>query len=164
MNTSYKQRSGEVSGPLVIAIMFAFASIATGILWFYWYYHSAPFAPLQKAIAEEFRLSAARVDGGQRRMHKDSPRLLWIVLRVDFQPDEGEASLSAVGRIADLAEKHVDLASYDQLNVRLFIGEPEKYLHKQDYKIPIIDGTRGIPSLLDDAANEAAGPNPVRSS
>jgi hypothetical protein len=161
MTTPCSRRSGEVSGPIVVVMMFTFASVATGILWLYWYYHSAPFVPLQNAIAAEFPDSAVRVDGGQRKMHKDSPKLLWIVLRVRFQPDGDDVSLKTADRLAELAEKHVDLTAFEQLNVRLFTGEPEKYLQKQDYEVPISEGTRGQPSLLLDDATNSTGPNPV---
>ena len=127
-----------VSGKAVVFVMFAFGSVATGVLWLFWSYHTLPFIPLQKAISAAYPGSAPRVDGGQRKMHADTPRLLWIVMRVNYDPinDKPEAQ-GTVDRVVAMAHQHVDTAVYDQINVRLFRGEPERRLHTQDFEVPL---------------------------
>lgn len=139
-------RRAAVSGSAVVALMFAFGAVATGILWTYWYYHSAPFMPLEAAIGNEFRGSAPRVDGGQRRMHKGTPTQLWITMRVFFEVENDEAQVrSTVNRVIELAEQKLDLKNFQFVTVRLFRGELEKYLHKQDVEFEIVNG-RAVPA------------------
>jgi hypothetical protein len=120
--------------------MFAFGGIATAILWYFWYYHTQPFVPLQKAIAAQYPDSQPRVNGGQRRMHRDTPRLLWVVMRVTYHPiDDKPEAQATVDKVIELARKHVDIAEYDQINVRLFRGDPENQLFKQDFEVSVRD-------------------------
>jgi len=130
----------EIDGWKLVFAMLAFGAAATGTLWGYWYYHSAPFIPLQIAIAEEFPESAPRVDGGQRKMHRGTEALLWIIMRVKFDPQtEPEKSRLTVDRVVELAHEKVDLQSYEQLTVRLFFGDLEKEIHKADFEVSLID-------------------------
>jgi len=127
-----------ISGRWIIALMFLFGSVATSGLWIFWYFHTAPFAPLQKAVAVEFPGSAPRVDGGQRRIHKGTPRLLWVVLRVDYEPEQDPVrSQATVDRVVELARTTLDLTGYDQVNVRLFHGELENEIRSQDFETPL---------------------------
>ena len=131
-------RSGVVSGQMVVAMMVAFGSILTGILWFYWYYHSAPFVPLQSAIAAEYPDSSPRVDGGRRRMHKGTPSEIWIIMRVKFDVETDDvASAAAVERVTQIANEHLPAGEYDLLHIRLYRGDPEQFLHKRDVDIPL---------------------------
>ncbi|MDA1163455.1 MAG: hypothetical protein O3B13_10160 [Planctomycetota bacterium] len=135
-----RNRSGAVSGPVVVVVMVAFGAIATGALWVYWYYHSAPFIPLQRAISAEFPRSSPRVDGGRRRMHKGTPSEIWIIMRVEFDVESDEvASAAAVQRVKELAHEHLTPGDYDLLHVRLYRGDPEQFLHKRDVDIPLGD-------------------------
>ena len=130
--------SPEIDGWKLVAAMLTFGILASGTLWGYWYYHTAPFIPLQVAIADEFPGSAPRVDGGHRRIHKDTAGLLWIIMRVDFNPkDEPEKSQSTVDRVVELAHKHVEIEEFEKLTVRLFFGEMEKEIHKLDFEVPV---------------------------
>ena len=122
--------------------MLTFGLIASGTLWTYWHYHTAPFIPLQVAIAEEFKASAPRVDGGQRKMHKGTPKLLWIVMRVQFNPEDNlEQADRITDRVMELSQQHLDLTQFKQINLRQFYGEPERVLHRVDYEVPVVDGT-----------------------
>lgn len=135
--------------------MLTFGLIASGSLWTYWHYHTAPFIPLQVAIANEFKASSPRVDGGQRKMHKGTPKLLWIVLRVQFNPEtETDRALKVAERVVELATEHLDLTEFEQLNVRQFFDEYEKMLHRVDYKVPLDNGVPGEPELSDDLTDE----------
>ena len=130
--------SPEIDGWKLVAAMLTFGIVASGTLWGYWYYHTAPFIPLQVAIADEFPGSAPRVDGGQRRIHKDTAGLLWIIMRVDFNPkDDAEKSQRVVDRVVELAREHVEMGTYENLTVRLFFGEMEKEIHKVDFEVPV---------------------------
>ncbi|MGZ0173011.1 MAG: hypothetical protein ACKVHE_26040 [Planctomycetales bacterium] len=113
--------------------MLAFGAIATGSLWVYWYYHSAPFIPLQRAISAEFPRSSPRVDGGRRKIHKGTPSEIWIIMRVEFDLESDEAtSAAAVQRVKELANKHLTPGEYETLHVRLYRGKPEQYIQKHD--------------------------------
>ena len=137
--------------------MFAFASLATGTLWTYWYYHTAPFIPLQQAIAAEFHGSAPRVDGGRRRMHKGTPSQLWIIMRVEFDVENDDATVErTVTRVAELAHEHLQLDEFEQLKIRLFRGEPEKYLHKRDIYIQL--GEAADESATTDSSESPSAP------
>ena len=130
----------EIDGWKLVFAMLTFGALATSTLWGYWYYHSAPFIPLQVAIAQEFPASAPRVDGGQRRMHKGTEELLWVIMRVKFNPqDEPEKSRMTVDRVVELAKETIDLDGYEQLTVRLFFGDLEREIHKADFEVPLVN-------------------------
>lgn len=136
-------RPGTVSGRAVVALMVTFGSIATGTLWVYWYYHSAPFIPLQKAISAEFPRSSPRVDGGHRKLHKGTPSEIWIIMRVEFDVETDDvASAAAVERVKQLANEHLTPGEYETLHVRLYRGDPEQFLHKRDVDIPLGDADK----------------------
>ncbi|MBW3539558.1 MAG: hypothetical protein KY476_04750 [Planctomycetes bacterium] len=107
--------------------MFAFGFVATAVLWLYWELHTRPFRPLQDAIAARFVDSNPRVQGGQRKMHKQTPRLLEIVMRVPFDPKRDiAAAQQTVDVVLGLARRHVaDLEAYERLEVHLFQPVPE---------------------------------------
>lgn len=141
-NRSGSRRSGTVSGKAVVAVMVTFGSLATAALWVYWYYHSAPFIPLQKAISAEFPGSSPRVDGGHRKLHKGTPSEIWIIMRVEFDVEsDDEASASAVERVKQLVNEHLKTDDYEMLHVRLYRGDPERFLHKRDVDIPLGDSS-----------------------
>ena len=50
----------EIDGWKLVLVMLTFGILASGTLWGYWYYHTAPFIPLQVAIADEFPAALAR--------------------------------------------------------------------------------------------------------
>lgn len=133
-------RSGAVAGPAVVALMVTFAVIATAALWVYWYYHSAPFVPLQRAISAEFPRSSPRVDAGQRKIHKGTPAEIWIIMRVEFDLEsDDETPLAAADKVKELVNEHLNKGQYDTLHVRLYRGKPEQYIQKRDIDIPLGD-------------------------
>ncbi|MHC4875690.1 MAG: hypothetical protein ACYTGL_04270 [Planctomycetota bacterium] len=150
-------RRAEISGSVVVALMFAFGAVATAGLWTYWYYHTQPFIPLQEAISAEFKGSAPRVDGGARKLHKGTPTLLWIIMRVDFRPDlDREKAASVSRRVVELSQEHLDLSAYEQLNIRLFFGELEKEIHTLDAEVPIEAGKPELNSVTAESLAENA--------
>ena len=117
----------EISGRWVVIGMFTFGISATAVLWIYSYYNSAPFQPLQRALAAEFEDSSPRVKGGQRKIHQGTPRVLHIVLRVDFNPNTDSARVESMfERVVQIARQHVELSSYDQFELHLFRQVPER--------------------------------------
>ena len=117
----------ELSGRWVVVGMFAFGLAAAGILWIYSVRHAAPFLPLQRALAQEFDNSAPKVEGGQRKIHKQTPKVLRIVMKVGFDPtDESERAKSFANRVTTFIHKHHDLNGYELLEIHLFWPEPEK--------------------------------------
>lgn len=117
----------EFAGRHVVAVVFVFAIAVVGVLYGYWRLHVGPFVPLQRAILAEFPESAPRVEGGQRKMHKGTPRVLRIVLKVGFDPrSETVRGDRIVEVLEDLARRHVDWDSYDLFEVHLFEQIPEK--------------------------------------
>jgi hypothetical protein len=125
-------RAREVSGRRVVVGMFVFGIFATSGLWAYWYLHTAPFRPLQLAIAENIPGSNPRVEGGQRKIHKETPRILRITIRVDFDPKADEARANKLGdQLLALARKHQDLTQYDLLEMYLFHRIPEQEIRER---------------------------------
>ena len=139
MSDTAASPSFGLSGKTTVVLMFVFGIVLTGILWTFWLFHAAPFAPLQKAIAAEFPKSSPRVDGGQKRMHvAGTPKLLWVIVRVYFEPEfDPERSQQVVERVTELTRQNLDVSEYSQLNVRLYSGEPEHMLHQLDTQVPL---------------------------
>lgn len=121
----------EISGTWVVAGMFAFGLTATGILFVYWHFHTAPFQELQTALATEFEGCRPRVEGGQRKQHKETPRILRVVLKVEFAPETEKArSKEMADRVMELAEKHHPLEQYDAVEIHLYWPEKEQSIHE----------------------------------
>ena len=135
-NTSPQARG--VPGHWVVAGMFAFGLLATGVLFAYWHYHTAPFQELQAALAEEFPGSRPRAEGGQRKQHKATPQILRIILKVDFHPEkETQKSERMADRVLKIAGEHHDLSPYDMAEIHLYWPEKEKQLHEHTVERPL---------------------------
>ena len=124
--------------------MFVMGFTATGILWTYWQLHLMPFMPLQKALFEEFEDSSPRVEGGQRKIHKHTPPILRVVMRVPFDPtsdDEESQKLTQhrLDRIETLAAEHTQLADFEIIEVHLFQEPQEQPRREQQFDIPVKD-------------------------
>lgn len=130
-----------VSGRLVVGILFAFGIAATAGIWTYWKLHMAPFMPLQKALAAEFEKCTPRVDGGWTKSDdKKTPPTLRIILRLPYPPDERDVRIPAtIERIIALAREHIDLATYDALEIYLVHYPPEKAPQQYEFKRKIRD-------------------------
>jgi hypothetical protein len=121
---------GDISGRWVVIGLFLFGIVAVGTIWFYWKLHTAPFLPLQQAIADTFDDSRPLVEGGQRKMNQNTPPTLRIVMKIEFNPfAEAEAQQveSIIDRLHDLAREHQpDFDTYDVFEVHLWQPVPEK--------------------------------------
>lgn len=136
--TQNKTGSIELSGRSVVLAMFLFGLAATGTLWAYWHYHTAAFRPLQEAIAGEFAQSVPKVDGGQRKMHEGGPRLLRIVMRVDFDPTQDDSRAQQLAdRVLELVKEHQDVRQFETLELHLFQGVPEEKIRERTLERPL---------------------------
>lgn len=125
------QRRRGISGRVIVASMFAMGFLATGLLFLYWNLHLMPFMPLQQAIVTEFTDSSPRVDGGRRKMHRQTPMLLRIVMRVPFDPTVSDPETDQqlqhyLNRIRELATAHTDIASFEMLELHFYFPVGEK--------------------------------------
>ncbi|MEZ6130885.1 MAG: hypothetical protein R3C59_19620 [Planctomycetaceae bacterium] len=129
----------RVSGRKVVVAMFTLGFVATGLLWFYWDLHLRPFMPLQKALADTYENSSPRVDGGQRRIHKATPRVLRVVMRVPFDPNSSDETVQSaiaerIRTTQQLATKYAELATYDLLEVHLYHEQKEQGLSQKTFQ------------------------------
>lgn len=116
--------------------MFTFAAILTGTMWVYWRMHLGPFLPLQKKLAERWPDSRPRVEGGQRKIHKDTPRVLRVTMYLDFNPTTESGKTRAEEFAAEVAafvaEVYPPLADYEFLEIRLLWEEREKQIRRAE--------------------------------
>jgi hypothetical protein len=136
----------EIPGRWVVLGMIAFAVLVTGSMYVYWNLHTAPFRPLQEALAAEYKGSHPLVQGGQVKMHKGTPRILRIVLRVEFDPnDEGEQKTvdKMVDRIIQLAGEYHDLTQYDTVEIHLAWIRPEKKTLEREITRDVSENQQG---------------------
>jgi hypothetical protein len=118
----------EFSGTKLVIGLFLFAAAMSVGLWTYWYLHARPFQPLQLAIHQVFPKSYPQVQGGQLKMHRNTPRILRITLKVPFDPKPREADeqvATMVEQLEQLARQHIDFDSYELLEIHLVQRRPE---------------------------------------
>ena len=124
-------------GILVLGLVF------TGVLWWYTDMHAGPFRELRDAIHSEFPGSSPQVEGGQRKIHKGSPKILRITLRVEQDPRSNDDLVSrAMERLVVLAERYHGLRKYDQLDVYFVWFRPERPAisrHEQRDVVDLVD-------------------------
>jgi len=122
---------------MVIGI-FVFGLIAVGILWFYATHHRTPFEPLQRAIAEEFPDSAPKVEGGQRKIHRQTPKILRIVMRLEFDPVTDDArAVQFADRVVAFASRHHDISQYELIELHVFQLNPEEKISKRSFEFDV---------------------------
>lgn len=108
--------------------VFALAIVMSASVWIYSYYHAKPFQPLQMAIHRTFPKSYPQVQGGQRRMHRNTPKTLRITLQIRFDPEPREADKqveSMVAQLEELARQHLDFPSYELFEIHFVQRVPE---------------------------------------
>ena len=92
---------GVASGLLLLGVVFTLA------LWLYTEVHTGPFRDLRDAIHSEFPRSVPLVEGGQKKMHKGTPRILRITLQVHSAPREDDKLVTGMSdRLVSLSEEH----------------------------------------------------------
>lgn len=118
-----------ISGKMVVIGMFCFAACGIAFLQFYWNKHLEPFMPMQKDLVGVFgRKCEPRVEGGQRKISKNTPRTLRVTMRVPFNPEDEQSHdlvQTRIRGIADVASRHFNLQrDYDILTTHFFQENP----------------------------------------
>jgi len=129
-----------VSGRIIVALMFLLGILATSFLYAYWTLHLMPFMPLQEAIVGEFPGSAPRVDGGRKKMHKDTPLILRIAMKTEVDPlsevpSDVEEIQKIRTRIAALAESLKPLPGMDLLELHIYKLVEEDSIRKRSWRL-----------------------------
>jgi len=136
MNDTVESRTPDkvIAGSKVVFAMFGLGFLITGMLYLYWSLHTAPFLPLQQAIADEFEDSRPRVEGGQKKKHQETPPILRVVMKVDFDPNDSQRSEeieTLFNRLAELAsdkltETFRPFDDYETFEVHFYYSLPEQ--------------------------------------
>ncbi len=125
----------EISGRWVVLGIFIFAIVMIGVLYLYWFKHTGPFLPLQKALAEEFVGCQPLVQGGQRKIHKNTDKILRVTMKVEFNPLEmTESSEQYVENIFRFISNNWKISDYDELHLHVYKKNPEKKLQENVFK------------------------------
>lgn len=123
-------------GHWVVVGMFGFGILATSLIWLYWNLHVAPYMPVQLALEERFADSSPRVEGGQRKMHKLTPSILRVVMRVSFNPQTDVAARDEfLSGVAEVLNKQLSLESYDHFELHMYQPDPERKLVQGEIKL-----------------------------
>lgn len=138
-STSQLDNPKTISGSKLVIAMFGLAITATSILWFYWDMHLMPYMPLQEAIALEYKDSSPRVDGGQRKIHKGTPMILRVVMRVPFDPTSSDAATqdkieARIARTKQLATTHTEVEKFQTLEVHMYFQPKEKTIKQKTFE------------------------------
>lgn len=131
---------GTISGRVVVVSMFALAIVLISVLYTYWTLHLTPFMPLQEALAAEFDNCSPRVDGGRRKIHKGTPNILRVVMRVPFDPNATddatvaliEKRMEGTQRLAKAKVEEFD--TYNTLEVHMYQEEKEGELSQNSFE------------------------------
>ena len=118
----------EFSGTNVMLGIFTLAIAASASVWIFSYYHAKPFQALQTAIHRAFPKAYPQVQGGQQRMHRNTPKTLRITMQVGFDPEPREADQQVedvVARLEELARQHIDFPSFEIFEIHLVRRVPE---------------------------------------
>jgi hypothetical protein len=119
--------SPRISGVWVAGGLLLLGAAFTLVLWLYTEVHTGPFRDLRDAIHSEFPRSVPQVEGGQKKMHKGTPRILRITLQVHSDPREDDQLVTGmIDRLVSLSEEHHGLGGYDVLDVYLVWFRPEQ--------------------------------------
>ena len=123
--------------------MFVFAASLTGTCWVYWKLHVAPFLPLQQLLADEFEDCRPQVQGGQRKIHKGTPQVLRVTMKIDFDPrgTQGKAHADefAAQVVEVISQKWPPLFDYQTLELHFYWPEPEKEIVQQKREFPVAE-------------------------
>jgi hypothetical protein len=134
------ERTTISSGRWTVVAMFAFGLLAVAVMWVYAVWHTAPYRPLQRALAEEFAGSTPKVEGGQRKIHEGSPKTLRIVMRVEFDPElDQQLGDNFATRVVGFAAKHHEVNQYELIELHFFQPQPEKRISQRTIEFPVAE-------------------------
>ena len=144
-------QSPRISGVWVACGLLLLGVVFTTALWLYTEVHTGPFRGLRQAIHSEFPRSAPQVEGGQRKMHRGTPRILRITLQVQSDPRENDQQVARmIDRLVALSDEHHGLAGYDVLDVYLLWFRPEQKTvsrHEQREVPTLIEAGQVMPAF-----------------
>ena len=128
----------EISGRWVVVGLFSFAILITATLWIYWKLHIGPFLPLQQALADKFEDSRPRVEGGQRKVHKDTLKILRITMKIEFDPTKNRQQADDFAdEVFQFVKKVSNLETYQQLELHLYWPHPEEKIIEQTFQLDL---------------------------
>lgn len=109
--------------------MVLFGLLMTGAMFLYWELYTAPFRPLQTAIAKAFPDSSPQAVGGRYKSHRpNTPAILRMIVRVKWDPRENDVQArKMVNDLEAIARQTVDRTAYDELEIVLMHRRPEKW-------------------------------------
>jgi hypothetical protein len=153
-----------VSGRTVVVLMFVMGILATAFLYTYWTLHLTPFMPLQEAIVREFPGSAPRVNGGRKKIHKQTPMILRVAIKSETDPTseapaDQQAMLHLRQRIAAMTRELQPLPGIEQLEVHVYKLLKEDQIRKQAWQLLMTDGAQWQP--LDETGTTATVQKPT---
>ncbi|RLS33301.1 MAG: hypothetical protein DWH78_12725 [Planctomycetota bacterium] len=172
MSSSATGRS-FLTGRKVVASMFVMGICATAFLYGYWTLHLMPFMPLQEAIVAEFPGSAPRVNGGKKKLHKDTPTILQIGMKLKFDPTGTDAvTVGAVqnvqSRIHELVKQKVNFPELDIVELYIYQLQQERDIRERSFRLDYRQPTEwtevdltGNPIIENRAASESGPPTTV---
>jgi len=130
----------RVSGRLIVASMFLMGICATTFLYTYWTLHLMPFMPLQESLVREFPGSAPRVNGGQKKMHKQTPVVLQVMMKSPVDPwSKAPTDLVAIAtlqkRVLELVREQNPLPGLQQLELHVYQLVAEDEIQGRSWRI-----------------------------
>jgi hypothetical protein len=116
-------------GRWVVIAMLLFGVALTATDWIYWKLHIAPFLPLQKLLAEKYEGCRPRVEGGQHKMHKGTPKILRVTMKIKFDPSaqDGKRRVDQYSRevAGFIRQNYPELRDYEILEMNFYWPKPE---------------------------------------
>jgi hypothetical protein len=136
------KKKSSISGRKVVAAMFVMGIMATAFLYGYWTLHLMPFMPLQEAIVAEFPGSAPRVNGGKKKLHKETPTMLQIGMKLRFDPTaKDEKTVAAVkaiqSRIFELVQEKVDFPELNVIELYVYQLLQEQEIRERSFRLNV---------------------------
>lgn len=126
------KRPRNRAGQWIVIGMVLFGVSLTAMTWAYWKLHVAPFLPLQQLLAEEYEGSRPRVEGGQRKKHKGTPKILRVTMKIEFDPESVDGKKRVHEFFREVAmfvqRNYPELAGYDLLKLNFYWPKPETEL------------------------------------
>lgn len=118
-----------ISGKWFVIGMVIFGMIMTSGIWIYWRLHLAPFLELQQALADKYEDSRPIVEGGQSKMHKNTPTILRVTMKVDYDPTlQPEAVDRLFEEVLALAKVKLSLEPYQLFEMNVYLPKQETEL------------------------------------
>ncbi|MFZ9089566.1 MAG: hypothetical protein ACO3FE_05695 [Planctomycetaceae bacterium] len=135
-----------LNGRTVVISMFLLGIMATAFLYTYWTLHLTPFMPLQEALVLEFPGSAPRVDGGQKKIHKQTPMVLRVAMKTETDPfSEVPEDVEEIGRMQarlwGLTEELNPLPGLQELELHAYKLVKEEEIRKRSWRL-LVDGSQ----------------------